>query len=60
MATLDGCGTATISELFLVRDQPNQRIGDLQRTVVWSFGLLAGLLLILFATLLGVILSGPG
>ncbi len=60
MTTLDESRPATISELFLVRDQLNQRIDDLQRTMFWGFGLLAGLLLILFATLLGVVLSGAG
>jgi len=60
MTTLDGSSTATISELFLVREQTNQRIDDLQRAVFWAFGLPAGLLLTLFATPLGVILSGPG
>ena len=47
---------ATLSELFLVRDQLNSRIDDLQKVMFWGFGLLAALLI----ALLGVVLSGAG
>ena len=47
---------ATLSELFLVRDQLNSRIDDLQKEMFWGFGLLAALLI----ALLGVVLSGAG
>ncbi len=47
---------ATLSELYLVRDQLNSRIDDLQKVMLWGFGLLAVLLI----ALMGVVLSGAG
>ena len=67
MMTQEDSRPATISELFLVRDQlnsriddlrneMNSRIDDLQKVMFWGFGLLAALLI----ALLGVVLSGAG
>ena len=67
MMTQEDSRPATISELFLVRDQLNSRIDDLrhelnsriddlQKVMFWGFGLLAALLI----ALLGVVLSGAG
>ena len=67
MTTQEDSRPATLSELFLVRDQLNSRIDDLrnelnsriddlQKVMFWGFGLLAALLI----ALLGVVLSGAG
>ena len=56
MTTQEESRPATLSELFLVRDQLNSRIDDLQKVMFWGFGLLAALLI----ALLGVVLSGAG
>ena len=56
MTTQEESRPATLSELFLVRDQLNSRIDDLQKVMFWGFGLMAALLI----ALLGVVLSGAG
>ena len=56
MTTGEESRPATLSELFLVRDQLNSRIDDLQKVMFWGFGLLAALLI----ALMGLLLSGAG
>ena len=56
MTTGEESRPATLSELYLVRDQLNSRIDDLQKVMFWGFGLLAALLI----ALMGVVLSGAG
>lgn len=67
MTTGEESRPATLSELFLVRDQLNsrmddlrnelnRRIDDLQKVMFWGFGLLAALLI----ALMGLVLSGAG
>jgi len=56
MATGEESRPATLSELFLVRDQLNCQVDDLQKVMFWGFGLLAALLI----ALMGLLLSGAG
>ncbi len=56
MTTGEESRPATLLELYLVRDQLNSRIDDLQKVMFWGFGLLAALLI----ALMGVVLSGAG
>ena len=56
MTTGEESRPATLSELYLVRDQLNSRIDDLQKVMFWGFGLLAALLI----ALMGVVLTGAG